>query len=245
MNWIDRAIGAVAPGAALRRLRQRQALGLMQRAYEGAKTGRRTDGWVTAGSGANAEIAPALVQVTRTLARPGAQQSLCDQGGPCAGQQSGGHRNRSAGESEAKFRCEGGRSAVVGVCGNCDADGLTDFGGLQALVVRTMAESGEVLIRLRERRIEDGLPVPLQLQVLEPDHLDSMKTSELPDGGFIVQGIEFDALGRRRAYWLFPTHPGDSRGSRWCRSRSRQPRCCISTSACGRDRSGACRGLHP
>ena len=51
MNWIDRAIGAVAPGAALRRLRQRQALGLMQRAYEGAKVGRRTDGWVTAGVG--------------------------------------------------------------------------------------------------------------------------------------------------------------------------------------------------
>ena len=96
--------------------------------------------------------------------------------------------------------------------GHCDADGLTDFGGLQALVVRTMAESGEVLIRLRDRRVEDGLSVPLQLQVLEPDHLDSLKSGELPDGGFIVQGIEFDALGRRRAYWLFPTHPGDSRG---------------------------------
>ena len=79
-------------------------------------------------------------------------------------------------------------------------------------MVRTMAESGEVLIRFRDRRIEDGLPVPLQLQVLEPDHLDSMKSGELPDGGFIVQGIEFDALGRRRAYWLFSTHPGDSRG---------------------------------
>ena len=75
-----------------------------------------------------------------------------------------------------------------------------------------MAESGEVLIRLRDRRVEDGLAVPLQLQVLEPDHLDSLKSSELPDGGFIVQGIEFDSLGRRRAYWLFPTHPGDSRG---------------------------------
>ena len=28
-------------------------------------------------------------------------------------------------------------------------------------------------MRLRERRVEDGLPVPLQLQVLEADHLDS------------------------------------------------------------------------
>ena len=60
MNWLDRAIGAVSPGAGLRRERRRQALQLMQRAYEGAKVGRRTDGWVTAGSGANSEIAPAL-----------------------------------------------------------------------------------------------------------------------------------------------------------------------------------------
>ncbi|HRO62040.1 MAG TPA: phage portal protein, partial [Burkholderiaceae bacterium] len=59
----------------------------------------------------------------------------------------------------------------------------------------------------------DGLPVPLQLQVLEADHLDSGRTEELRDGGFILQGIEFDALGRRRAYWLYPTHPGDGRGA--------------------------------
>ena len=48
-------------------------------------------------------------------------------------------------------------------------------------------------MRLRERRVEDGLPVPLQLQVLEADHLDSAKTEELRDGGFVLQGIEFDA----------------------------------------------------
>ena len=54
-------------------------------------------------------------------------------------------------------------------------------------------------MRIRERRIEDGLPVPLKLQLLEPDHLDAGKTGDLPNGGFVVQGVEFDALGRRRA----------------------------------------------
>jgi hypothetical protein len=44
MNWLDRAIGAVAPGAALRRARLRQAIGHLTRAYEGARVGRRTDG---------------------------------------------------------------------------------------------------------------------------------------------------------------------------------------------------------
>jgi lambda family phage portal protein len=96
---------------------------------------------------------------------------------------------------------------------SADADGLTDFAGLQALIVRSLVESGEVLVRLRERRAEDGLPAPLQLQVLEADHLDSSKTEEQRDGGFVVQGIEFDRLGRRRAYWLYPTHPGDGRGA--------------------------------
>jgi lambda family phage portal protein len=32
----------------------------------------------------------------------------------------------------------------------------------------------------------------------------------LPNGGRIVQGVEFDALGRRVAYWLFPEHPGST-----------------------------------
>jgi hypothetical protein len=38
---------------------------------------------------------------------------------------------------------------------------LTDFAGLQAPIARGLVESGEVLVRLRERRVEAGLPVPL------------------------------------------------------------------------------------
>jgi lambda family phage portal protein len=49
----------------------------------------------------------------------------------------------------------------------------------------------------------------MQIQVLEPDMIDSLKEGDLPNGGFIVQGIEFDAIGRRVAYWLFQRHPGD------------------------------------
>src|SRR4029078_3894395 len=63
MNWLDRAIGAVAPGAGLRRARQRQMMRVLARAYDGAKLGRRTEGWIAAGTGANAEIAPALARL--------------------------------------------------------------------------------------------------------------------------------------------------------------------------------------
>lgn len=41
-----------------------------------------------------------------------------------------------------------------------DADGHCDIYGLQALAYRAMEQDGEVLIRLRARRPEDGLPVP-------------------------------------------------------------------------------------
>ena len=212
MNWLDRAIGAVSPGTGLRRERQRQALQLMQRAYEGAKAGRRTDGWVTAGTGANAEIGPASSRLrdrSRDLVR----------NNPYAAKAVNALVSNLVGTGIVP-RARAKRSAIsksadqlwLQFAAGCDSDGLTDFGGLQALIVRSLVEGGEVLVRFRERRVEDGLAVPLQLQLLEPDHLDSAKTEELSNGGYILQGIEFDALGRRRAYWLFPCPPGEAPG---------------------------------
>lgn len=92
----------------------------------------------------------------------------------------------------------------------CDADGQIGFYGLQRLIVRTVYESGECLIRKRIRKKEDGLVVPIQLQVLEPDYLDSNKTETLRNGGYIQNGIEYDAIGRRTAYWLYKQHPGEA-----------------------------------
>lgn len=37
-----------------------------------------------------------------------------------------------------------------------DADGRLDFYGLQGLIARSVVESGEVLVRLRPRRGDDG-----------------------------------------------------------------------------------------
>ena len=214
MNWLDRAIGAVAPGAALRRARQRQAMSLIQRAYEGARAGRRTDGWVTTGTGANAEIGPALARLrdrSRDLVRNNPYASKAAHA-LVTNMVGTGIVPRARGSSEEIAKAAD--QLWLRFAESCDADGLTDFAGLQALIVRTMAESGEVLVRLRDRRAEDSLPVPLQLQVLEPDHLDTSKTADLSDGGFVLQGVEFDPVGHRRAYWLFGTHPGEGRGSR-------------------------------
>jgi lambda family phage portal protein len=91
-----------------------------------------------------------------------------------------------------------------------DAHGVLGFYGLQALAVRSMIEGGEVLARLRTRAPEDGLSVPLQIQLLEPEHLPVTLNRDLPNGNRIRAGIEFDRLNRRTAYHLYREHPGES-----------------------------------
>ena len=90
-----------------------------------------------------------------------------------------------------------------------DAAGLTDFYGLQAMACRAMLEGGEALVRIRYRRPEDGFPVAMQLQVLEPEHLPVTMSTTAENGNLIRAGIEFDRLGRRVAYHLYRSHPED------------------------------------
>jgi lambda family phage portal protein len=93
---------------------------------------------------------------------------------------------------------------------DADAAGLTDLNGLQALACRSMVEGGEVFARLRPRRLEDGLTVPLQVQLLEGEHCPTWKTETLGGGaGSIRMGVEFGPIGNRVAYHLYREHPGD------------------------------------
>ncbi len=96
----------------------------------------------------------------------------------------------------------------------CDADGTLDFYGQQALIARGAYEAGDGLLRFRPRRPSDGLAIPLQLQALEAEMLDAGKTEPLPNGGMIKAGVEFGPYGKRVAYWLFKTHPGEFMGFR-------------------------------
>lgn len=90
-----------------------------------------------------------------------------------------------------------------------DADQLTDFYGQQALVARTVEQSGECFIRLRPRRQEDGLAVPLQLQCLAPEFVPHDKFEVTSNGNVIRAGIEFNGFGQRVAYWVYRSHPSD------------------------------------
>ncbi|MFD1627660.1 phage portal protein [Azospirillum griseum] len=90
-----------------------------------------------------------------------------------------------------------------------DADGVLDFYGLQALAVQEWVEGGECFARLRPRRPSDGLPVPLQVQLIEPEQVPLDHTTIVTGGNSVVQGIERDSVGRRAAYWMHRQHPGE------------------------------------
>jgi lambda family phage portal protein len=89
-----------------------------------------------------------------------------------------------------------------------DSAGVVDFYGLQSLVLRSVIECGECFVRLKIDK--KNATVPLKLQVLESEHLDSSKDSALPNGNIIRSGIEFDKTGKRVAYYLYREHPGES-----------------------------------
>lgn len=91
-----------------------------------------------------------------------------------------------------------------------DADELTDFYGMQALVARTVETAGECFVRLRPRSPSEGLAVPLQLQALAPEFVPHDKFETTKNGNVIRAGIEFNPAGKRVAYWMYLSHPRDS-----------------------------------
>ncbi|MFP4560991.1 MAG: phage portal protein [Thiohalorhabdus sp.] len=216
MNAIERAIQSVAPGWAARRAKARvQSLAYNEyaRHFEGAaKTDRTSGGWTRTGSGP-ASMTRGQLSTLRQRSRyltnnnPWATRGVDWLEGQIVGPGIipviEARTDRATQNLRALWADHMETTAV-------DADGLNDIYGLQALAAREVIEAGDVLIRRRGRRSSDGLPLPFQLQVLEGDHLDtSMDGIYRDNGNLVIQGVEFNRIGRRVAYWLFPNHPSD------------------------------------
>jgi lambda family phage portal protein len=207
MNWLDRAITWVSPQAGLKRTRAR-SLAEAVLSYEGVRSARRQGGWNTSGSSGNAEIGTANYKL-RANAR-----DLC--------------RNNAYGRKAKrewakrvvgygiKPRPDTGNKVVnekiQGLwdqwAEQCCSDRRLNFYAAEKLIVSSCYESGEVLVRLWDRLSTDGLVVPLQIQPLEADYIDDSKTMQMTSG-WIIQGVQFDPIGRITGYWLFGNHPGE------------------------------------
>jgi lambda family phage portal protein len=212
---LDRVISWVSPSAGLRRHFDRLRL---TRAYEAASP---RDPWKPRRAGASADTdhfadASALRAKSRALRAnvPYIRAGLEARAAAAIGT-----------GIVPKFRGASGRRLQAlwkAWAPYADADGLRDVYGLQAAAFRAMDVDGEVLIRIRTRRAEDGLPVPIQFQLLEIDWLDTTRLRAEPSGNETRNGIEYDALGRRVAYWVWDQHPGDVTTQRRARTQSRR-----------------------
>lgn len=207
LTWLDRAIAVVSPEAAAKRVRARLALDQV-RAYDGASSGRRSAGWRAAGTSADAETAAAggaLRDRMREQVRnnPHAAKALAALTNNIVGNGIEGRIKTGDEALDARLNALWKRWSE-----KCDADGQLDFNGLQTLVVRGMIEGGEMLVRREWRRVTDRIPGNMVIRVLEGDHIDSSKDGPLTTGNTLIQGVEFDKIGRRVAYHLFPHHPG-------------------------------------
>lgn len=199
---LDRVIAWLAPEAGLRRLRARAAFEVALRAYEGARTDRRTQGWRAGGSSANAEIASSLPRLrarSRQLVRddPYASRAVSVWAGNAVGT---GITPAAKAQPLKAWRTAARR---------LDWYGRVDVYGLMGLTARTMFEGGEVL--LLRRRVKPVAPGDsgLRVQVLEGDWLDASRTAAVIGGGYILGGVEFDAGHQVVAYWIYDNHPGD------------------------------------
>ena len=212
MNLLDRAIRAVAPGLALQRVRSRAALSVIEARYDIASAGSRMKSWRPRGTDADsAGIArQRMAFVARDMVRntPFAERAKQVIAANVVGDgiiPKVMASNDRARETLLRLVEEHMDTAAI------DADGRQNLYGLQRLAMQTVVEAGEVLVRRRRRDDRDGLPLPFQIQILEPDHLDNGRDSLMPGGNTIREGIEYDQIGRRVAYWLFPMHPGADR----------------------------------
>ncbi|MGK2897214.1 MAG: phage portal protein [Burkholderiaceae bacterium] len=221
-NALDRLIGIFDPSRGLRRVRDRT---MLQRAYEAASP---RDSWRPRRGGASAQADHfADATILRTKARALVQNVpyvATSMDALVANVIGTGIVPRFTGKQADVLNALWAEWSTV-----CDADSRLDFAGLEGVGYRAMEQDGEVLLRLRPRRPDDGLPVPLQLQLLEIDWLDSTKNTglganggDVPAGNVVIEGIEYDPLGRVAAYWLWSQHPGDATLLRGLRTQSKR-----------------------
>ena len=219
LNIVERAVAAVAPEWAGRRLAMKVALReaiaiakvynpeIEARRFDSARRDRRAENWNPTGGSGAAEIAAGLgITIRRS-------RDLCrnNEWGRNAKRKWVSHLigtgivPRPVGADGAKKTA---REAWNAFGENCDPEALTDIYGKQAKVAGEVFEGGAAFVRWYLRGPEMGLKVPLQCEVLEHDFLDINRT-EVAGQNIVINGVEYNGRGQRVAYWLFPEHPGD------------------------------------
>ena len=214
-NPLDSVIGFFSPSTALKRERARLAL----RVYEGASVGRRNASFRGRMGSANAEIWGAIRPLrdrSRELVRntphaPRMIEVLVT------------HSIGTGLRPVPRTGSDRLDSRVIdlwdGWQKRADVEGRMSFEAMQALALRSVIESGEVVLRFVDRNVtkESSSPVPLRLQLLEADFIDEYRDGLYGrEGTGLTEATRRSRLGIglgefdvRTGLWLWPYHPGE------------------------------------
>ena len=214
-NWLDNLIGFFNPRAKQKRVLARYQLEqynkvLGKRKYDGAGSGRRFEGWNTSGTSANSEIERGLISLrnrSRDLRRnnPYAARGIQLITSNVIGKGIRSQISVPSNPREKRLRNLWTNWAQTPAI---DFDGQKDIFAIQNMIMDAVVESGEVLIRRRRVIPTPENPLPIQLQILESDFLDTNLTSFQTKGGVLINGIEIGDDGKRISYRIFEEHPG-------------------------------------
>lgn len=209
MNVLDKLVSFFSPQAGVQRAAARSVLETYHRDYAAAQHGRRNRSWRARGSSANAEVASAL-STLRDRARDFVRNSWAGQRildvmtshvigtGIMTVPNTGSDRD----DNRYKLLREEWEA-------QSDVEGVLDFGGQQALLLRSMIEGGDSVQRMIPISLADaGRGVPLRLQSLEGDSIDTAHDS-LVDGT-VRLGVRLGEWGARQGLYLHRHHPGET-----------------------------------
>jgi lambda family phage portal protein len=105
----------------------------------------------------------------------------------------GGHDRPAERRIEAAWELQGRR-------GTWDVTGMLSRVGFEQLAVRTVAQDGEVLIRIHEG--DPDSPTGFAVELIDPEALDADYNDTLPNGNVVRMGVEMTRRRRPVAYHL-------------------------------------------
>jgi lambda family phage portal protein len=187
------------------------------RMFKGALVGRTVADWIAASTSIDAEIRSSLPRLrdrSRQLVRDNdyvisAQRTVVNnvvgQGIGCQSQvrkKRGGKLDEAINTTIENAWYEWQRKE------NCHTAGKLCFSDIERLIMKSLFESGEILIRFIPVAMGDS-KIPLALETIEADLLDDGYNSVASNGNVIRMGVEMNPWGRPVAYYFFTKHPGD------------------------------------
>ncbi|MCA2014387.1 phage portal protein [Cereibacter sphaeroides] len=220
MNPIDRVVHFFNPEAGERRMRARvRAEAVMN--YDAATKGRRAYGWKAPSTSADAAAfgnRKRLRQLSRDMVRNRAFAARAQMVVRANVVGTGIVPTVKARGANAQATLEDLLSRHL-LTPNIDAGGEYDLYEMQDLVMAGVFTDGEVLLRRRHRNLrrDPWLPMPFQVEILEPDYLDERVQNW--GQNIVVEGVEYGPTGAIEAYHLFDEHPGAVQNKRNLQSR--------------------------